>query len=72
VTNPGNKATPENVPGKPDINFEVIPQDNQHLIVHESPAFEHGDFSSFQAIRDFISYRTDSDRPALERLHAVW
>jgi len=58
--------------GRPDINFEYRPDDNRYLIVHECSGFEQGDAQGLQAIRDFISTRTDQSRSALERLHAVW
>ncbi|KAI0285732.1 hypothetical protein BC826DRAFT_110579 [Russula brevipes] len=58
--------------GKPDINFEYRPDDNRYLIVHECSGFEQGDAQGLQAIREFVSTRTDQSRSALERLHAVW
>jgi len=57
---------------KRDINLGIRPRDNSYLIVHEFSAFEPGDSQGLQTIRDFISYRTDLNRPAAERLHAVW
>ena len=56
----------------PDINFAYRPDDNHHLIVHESSGFETGDAQGFRAIRDFIANRTDPNRPAAEKLHAIW
>ncbi|KAI0285610.1 hypothetical protein BC826DRAFT_1189613 [Russula brevipes] len=58
--------------GEPDINLGFRPKDNDYLVVHEYSGFEPGDTQSLQNIRDFISYRTNSNRSALERLHAVW
>ncbi|KAI0285605.1 hypothetical protein BC826DRAFT_115306 [Russula brevipes] len=58
--------------GKPDVNVEYRPDDNRYLIVHECSGFEQGDAQGLQAIREFISTRTDQSRLALERLHAVW
>ena len=55
-----------------NINFAFRPDDNHHLIVHECSGFESGDAKGLRAIRDFISTRTDPNRPASERLHAVW
>jgi hypothetical protein len=43
---------------------------NRYLIVHEGLGFGSGD--NLQAIRDFISYRTDPGRANDERLHAIW
>ena len=57
-------------PGKPDINNEILPEGNHYLIVHEGLGFGPGD--NLQAIRDFISYRTDPGRAHDERLHAIW
>ena len=56
----------------PDINFAFRPDDNHHLIVHECSGLEPGDAQGLRAIRDFISTRTDPNRPAPERLHAIW
>ena len=56
----------------PDINFAYRPDDNHHLCVHECSGFEPGDAQGFRAIRDFIAARTDPNRPAVERLHAIW
>ncbi|KAH9018535.1 hypothetical protein EDB85DRAFT_2294485 [Lactarius pseudohatsudake] len=58
--------------GNADINVGFSPGDNRYLIVHEYSGFESGDAQSLQTIRDFISYRTDADRSASERLHAIW
>ena len=57
-----------------DINFTFRPDDNHHLIVHESAGLEPGDahWQGLRAIRDFISNRTDPSRAAAERLHAIW
>ena len=55
-----------------NINFAFRPDDNHRLIVHECSGFESGDAQGLQAIRDFISTRTDPNRPPSERLHAVW
>jgi hypothetical protein len=66
---------PENKPAQaraPDISFAFRPEDNHHLIVHECPGPEPGDSQGLRAIRDFISNRTDPNRPAPERLHAIW
>ena len=60
---------PEN---KAAINFVFHPDDNHHLIIHESAGLEPGDIQGLRAIQDFISDRTDSSRSARERLHAVW
>jgi len=70
----GNKAAPETVPGKPDVNLqlEFQPEDNRYLIVHECSGFEYGDSQSLQAIRKFISHRTEPSRSTWERLHVVW
>jgi len=55
-----------------DINFAFRPDDNHHLIVHESAGLEPGDAQGLRAIRDFISNRTDPSRAPAERLHAIW
>ena len=65
----------ENKPAQaraPDINSAFRPDDNHHLIVHECSGLEPGDAQGLQAIRDFISTRTNPNRPASERLHAIW
>jgi hypothetical protein len=69
---PGNKATPGTAPGSADINHEIHPKDNRYLILHEYLGFEPGDVQGLQAIREFISYRTEPSRSAAEKLHAVW
>ena len=63
----GNQAAP----GR-GINHEIQPEDNRYLIVHESSGFGPGDGHNLQAIRDFISYRTDPSRASDERLNVVW
>ena len=61
------------VPAKaPDINLAFHPDDNHRLIVHECAAFEPCNAQDLPAILDFISSRTNPNRPAPERLHAVW
>jgi hypothetical protein len=62
----------EKVSTIPDINYEIHPEENRYLIVHEYSGFEPGDIHGLQAIRDFISYRTDPSRSSAERLHTVW
>jgi hypothetical protein len=66
---PENKAAPARVS---DINFAFRPDDNHHLIFHESAGLEPGDARGLRAIRDFISNRTDPSRAPAERLHAIW
>ena len=66
---------PENKPAQaraPDINFAFRPDDNHHLIVHECSGLGPDDAQGLRAIQDFISTRTDPNRPAPERLHAIW
>ena len=70
-----HRICPENKPAQaraPDINFAFRPDDNHHLIVHECSGLEPGDAQGLRALRDFISTRTDPNRPASERLHAIW
>ena len=69
---PGKAAQPALVPRPSDIKFEFRSDDNHHLIVHECSRFEPGDARGLRATLDFISERTDPDRPAAERLHAIW
>ena len=67
---PENKAA---LGRAPDINFAFRPDDNHHLIVHEFSGLESGDDAQrLRAILDFILTRTDPNRPAPERLHAIW
>ena len=69
------RVCPENKPAQarvPDINFAFRPDDNHHLIVHECSGLGPGDAQGLQAIKDFISTRIDLNRPAPERLHAIW
>ncbi|KAH8989937.1 hypothetical protein EDB86DRAFT_2941602 [Lactarius hatsudake] len=54
-----------------DINFEYCPKDNRYLIFHECSGLESRAGDS-QNIRDFISYRTDMNCSASDKLHAVW
>ena len=61
-----HKGAPKNVPGR-TVDFR--PRDNQYLIVHECSGSGPGDF---QAIRDFVTTYTQKNRPASERLHAIW
>ncbi|KAH9014628.1 hypothetical protein EDB85DRAFT_860137 [Lactarius pseudohatsudake] len=67
-------AAPEKAPGKADINVEFRPGDNRYLIVHEYSCLDSQASNSqdLQAIRDFITHRTDPSRSPSERLHAVW
>jgi hypothetical protein len=55
-----------------NINQEVYRDDNPYFIFHEYSAFGLGEGQNLQAVRDFISYRTDPARRPTERLHAVW
>ena len=55
-----------------NIDQEFSRDDNHYLIFHEYSAFGPGDGEHLQAIRDFISDRTDSARPPIEILHAIW
>jgi hypothetical protein len=55
-----------------NINQEIYRDDNCYLISHEYSAFEPREDQNLQAIRDFISNRTDHARLPTERLHAVW
>jgi hypothetical protein len=58
--------------GVSDINLAFRPDDNHHLIAHESAGLEPGDAQGLRAIRDFMSNRTDPSCAAAERLHAIW
>jgi hypothetical protein len=69
VSVPRNKAAHARAP---DINFAFRPDDNHHLVVHECSGLEPGDAQGLQAIRDFISTRTDPGLTPSERLHAIW
>ena len=55
-----------------NINQEIYRDDNRYLIFHEYSAFGPGEGQNLQAIRDFISNRTDQARLPTEKLHAVW
>jgi hypothetical protein len=55
-----------------DVDFAHRPNDNHYLIIHEFSGLEPGDAQGLRAIRDFISNRTDPNRPTPERLHAIW
>jgi hypothetical protein len=59
-------------PGRADINHEIHPKDNRYLIFHEYVGLGPGNVQGLQAIREFISYRTEPSRSAAEKLHAVW
>ena len=67
-----NKAAPAKASKWPNIDFGFRPDDNGRLIVHECSGLEPGDVQGLRAIMNFIANRTDSGRPASERLHAVW
>ena len=69
---PENKTVRHNACRTPDINLEFCLEDNCYLSVHEYSGLGPGDTQSLQAVRDFISYRTDRGRSATERLDAVW
>ena len=55
-----------------DITVAFRPDDNHHLIVYECSGLEPGDAQGLRTIREFISNRTDPNRAARERLHAIW
>ena len=67
-----NKAVPGKLSRRPDINHEIHPKENRYLIVHEYSGFEPGDGQGLQAIRDFISCRTNPSCADAEKLHAIW
>ena len=68
-----HKVAPESAPGEADINLEFRPDDNRYLIVHKFCGLDSQDGSQdLQTIRDFISFRTDTNRSPSERLHLVW
>ena len=60
------KGAPINVSGR---TTEFLPRDNRQLIVHECSGSGPRDL---QAIRDFVTTRNHKNRPASERLHAIW
>lgn len=60
------------MPGIPDINHEIVPEDNRYLVVHESSGFGSGDDQKLQTILDFITRKTKRHDPPAEKLHAVW
>ncbi|KAI0245737.1 hypothetical protein BJV78DRAFT_262384 [Lactifluus subvellereus] len=59
-------------PGNADINVGFSYPDNSRLIVHECPGFEPEYAQNLQAIREFITGRTDANLPLSETLHAIW
>ncbi|KAF8474333.1 hypothetical protein DFH94DRAFT_805789 [Russula ochroleuca] len=59
-------GAPINVSGRTE---EFRPRENRHLIVHECSGSGPRDL---QAIRDSITTRNHTSRPASERLHAIW
>ena len=61
-----NKAVPAKAS---NINFGFCPDDNRRLIVHECSGL---DAQGLQPILNFIANRTDPNRPASERLYAIW
>ena len=61
-----HKGAPKNVLGRA---AEFRPRDNRHLIVHECSGSGPGEL---QAIRDFVTMYSHKNRPAAERLHAIW
>ncbi|KAH8979846.1 hypothetical protein EDB92DRAFT_1902620 [Lactarius akahatsu] len=72
VFNVDMAAAPGSQHDNADINVGCSPANNRYLVVHEYSGFESGDAQSLQTTRDFIAYRTDADRSASERLHAIW
>jgi hypothetical protein len=68
------KTALERAPAKVDIDFEIRPEDNRYLIVHEGSGLDSRarDSQDLQAIQAFISRRTDVKCPPPERVHAIW
>lgn len=69
---PENKTARQKACKMPDISPEFYLEDNRYLSVHEYSGFGPGDTQNLQAVRNFISHRTDRGRSATERLDAVW
>ncbi|KAI9438741.1 hypothetical protein H4582DRAFT_195156 [Lactarius indigo] len=72
VFNVDMAAAPGSQHGNADINVSFRPGDNSYLVVHEYSGFKSGDSQSLETIWDFISYHTDPNSSASERLHAIW
>ncbi|KDQ17550.1 hypothetical protein BOTBODRAFT_185702 [Botryobasidium botryosum FD-172 SS1] len=58
-------------PGVCNISDEIMSEENEHFIAHDSQGFEPGESKNFETVKAFIAQR--QAQPALkDRLHAIW
>ncbi len=57
--------------GQHDINDELIFDDNDGYIFHDSRGFESGDEDELKTIQDFVRKKAEAER-LRDRLHAIW
>ncbi|KAL4077465.1 hypothetical protein J3A83DRAFT_4368789 [Scleroderma citrinum] len=57
--------------GIADIKQELISDQNDRFILHDSKGFEHGDVKNLSVVKEFIQGRRNN-QDIKEQLHAVW
>jgi len=57
--------------GVSDINTEIISDDNEQFVLHDSQGFEPGEVDNFEIVKNFIESR--SAMPDIkDKVHAIW
>jgi hypothetical protein len=59
------------LPGKADIEKEILSKENDRFVLHDSRGFEIGEEANLKVINDFISKRSKATN-LRDKLHAIW
>lgn len=57
--------------GVSDINTEIISEDNDQFVLHDSQGFEPGEDNNFDLVRKFIEKRS-AEHHVKDQIHAIW
>lgn len=57
--------------GVSDINTEIISEDNDQFVLHDSQGFEPGEDNNFDIVRKFIEKRS-AEPHVKDQIHAIW
>jgi hypothetical protein len=57
--------------GVSDINYEIIPPDNEYFVLHDSQGFEHGEEDNFDIVKKFIESR-NAMPDIKDKIHVIW
>ncbi|KAJ6452583.1 hypothetical protein C8R45DRAFT_1040299 [Mycena sanguinolenta] len=55
-----------------DINVEIISEQNDRFVLHDSMGFEPGETKNFETVKDFLKSRSGESIELRNRMHVIW